>query len=630
MSKLLEEEEEDDFYKTTYGGFQEEEEDLDYKSEVEQEDVVDSDFSIDENDEPVSDVDEEKDKKKRGRLITKAYKEPPKKPKVIPNSSGIIKKTPKPKSEKIQRTILAGEKKGIRKSTQLKSQETERRRRERLEVERKRSMRKKRRRKEEKLTQEELLEEAKLTEMVNIKSLEKYELAELDKKKPKVVRKGPTGPFIRFQSTVMPLIEEVQMDEKDSFDKDENFSTNNEENSPLDSIEKEIDEKENKSLLSYNKCNSKGRNFCERTFITFSDELSFRKIFKKSKPKTQQKNICPITRLPARYFDPVTQLPYATLQAFRVLREAYYQQLEDKGDPRNKEVAKWLSWRKEYKKNRVTAQSLKPTVTPLQTITPSSNTATVQQVQQNKSATTATSSLTSQQLIGVMQSLNSSLSNFNANSNNSTVTSVAAVAHILRTSGIGTSALLNHANNQQVNVVSSTSNIPRVNAAVTPNLVLSSQGSTLTGVQAGGTVQLVQALGSRSSSVAAGGSSLVHRTTPHMVVVSSAGQGSGGIHLVGCSSGTTINSNITNLSSLSNLLVQGNTGTNLLVQGASGGNVQIVQAGSGQGNLQVIQAGSVVQAGNSGQNVQVLQGAGRITLRPVANQTFTNLQSLLK
>ena len=30
--------------------------------------------------------------------------------------------------------------------------------------------------------------------------------------------------------------------------------------------------------------------------------------------------------------------PYATLQAFRVLREAYYQQLEDKGDRNNKEV----------------------------------------------------------------------------------------------------------------------------------------------------------------------------------------------------------------------------------------------------------------------------------------------------
>lgn len=46
------------------------------RSEVEQDDEVDSDFSIDENDEPVSDQEEDnkEGKKKRGRLITKAYK----------------------------------------------------------------------------------------------------------------------------------------------------------------------------------------------------------------------------------------------------------------------------------------------------------------------------------------------------------------------------------------------------------------------------------------------------------------------------------------------------------------------------------------------------------------------------
>lgn len=36
---------------------------------------MDSDFSIDENDEPVSDTEQEGPKKKR-RLVTKAYKEP--------------------------------------------------------------------------------------------------------------------------------------------------------------------------------------------------------------------------------------------------------------------------------------------------------------------------------------------------------------------------------------------------------------------------------------------------------------------------------------------------------------------------------------------------------------------------
>ena len=49
---------------------------INFRSEVEAEDEVDSDFSIDENDEPVSDVDDPDAAKpqKRGRLITKAYK----------------------------------------------------------------------------------------------------------------------------------------------------------------------------------------------------------------------------------------------------------------------------------------------------------------------------------------------------------------------------------------------------------------------------------------------------------------------------------------------------------------------------------------------------------------------------
>jgi len=35
---------------------------------------VDSDFSIDENDEPISDHEDEGKKAKRGRVVTKAYK----------------------------------------------------------------------------------------------------------------------------------------------------------------------------------------------------------------------------------------------------------------------------------------------------------------------------------------------------------------------------------------------------------------------------------------------------------------------------------------------------------------------------------------------------------------------------
>ncbi len=64
-------------------------------------------------------------------------------------------------------------------------------------------------------------------------------------------------------------------------------------------------------------------------------------------------------RLPARYFDPVTQLPYATLQAFRILREAYYQQLEAKGDVTNPEIGKWVEWRKKYRQARLAALAVK-------------------------------------------------------------------------------------------------------------------------------------------------------------------------------------------------------------------------------------------------------------------------------
>lgn len=46
-----------------------------FREEDEAEDEVDSDFSIDENDEPVSDTEQEGPRKKR-RLVTKAYKEP--------------------------------------------------------------------------------------------------------------------------------------------------------------------------------------------------------------------------------------------------------------------------------------------------------------------------------------------------------------------------------------------------------------------------------------------------------------------------------------------------------------------------------------------------------------------------
>nr|CAD7606117.1 unnamed protein product [Timema genevievae] len=264
MSKLLDEEEEDDFYKTTYGGFNEIENDDDYQSEEEGEDDVDSDFSIDENDEPISDH-EEQAPKRQHRLVTKAYKEPVVLQKIQKTSE---QKSKKPKKEKP--SFDSFERKSIRRSTAAKSLETQQRLKERTEDRK----RKKGRRKAQdvwKPTQEELLEEAKITEEENLKSLEKYQKLEMEKKK---------------------------------------------------------------------------------TFITFSDETLYKSTFPKIQPVIPERKVCPITKMPARYIDPVTQLPYASMQAFKIFRQAYYHQLEQRGDRNNPDVARWLSYRNKMKELR--------------------------------------------------------------------------------------------------------------------------------------------------------------------------------------------------------------------------------------------------------------------------------------
>ncbi|XP_078288045.1 vacuolar protein sorting-associated protein 72 homolog [Rhinoraja longicauda] len=96
--RLLQAEEEDHFYSTTYGGFQEESGDEEYNTEQsDSEDEVDSDFDIDEGDEPDSAPDDEEPRRKR-RVITKVYKEPVKptrsKPRVrkLPGGAGAPEK----------------------------------------------------------------------------------------------------------------------------------------------------------------------------------------------------------------------------------------------------------------------------------------------------------------------------------------------------------------------------------------------------------------------------------------------------------------------------------------------------------------------------------------------------------
>ena len=67
---------------------------------------------------------------------------------------------------------------------------------------------------------------------------------------------------------------------------------------------------------------------CSRTFITFTDEKVFKENFPYQRKRAPIKQYCPVTRLPAKYFDPITQTPFANAHAFKVLRDAYEKQLE--------------------------------------------------------------------------------------------------------------------------------------------------------------------------------------------------------------------------------------------------------------------------------------------------------------
>lgn len=53
--------------------------------------------------------------------------------------------------------------------------------------------------------------------------------------------------------------------------------------------------------------------------------------------------------LPAKYIDPLTCIPYHNSHCFRMIREAYYQQLEGRGDRNNQHLDEWLRW---YSKNK--------------------------------------------------------------------------------------------------------------------------------------------------------------------------------------------------------------------------------------------------------------------------------------
>ncbi|CAK1544158.1 unnamed protein product [Leptosia nina] len=381
MAKLLDEEEEDDFYKTTYGGFLETAEDQDYIEEKEVDDVVDSDFDIDENDEPTSD--QETDVKEKKKISGKVYKDPNRKKKTtVEKKKVVVKKAkePKPKesNDNAEQTVNTSIERKIRQSTAVKSAETQQRIKIRSELKKK----KPKKVEEKVLTQEELLEEALITEKENLKSLERFEQSELERKKVRPTKKTITGPIIKYHSFAVPVPMEVTTDDKTSLtpmdlnlsdlikneddlpsedltdckettqtqaetekiEAKESYKVNIEVVGPDEEIKVDVvSKKENKQKLKEN------ISFYERTLLSFENDIkneAFDSCYTQSRPKRKREMLCAVTKRPARYIDPITKLPYRSVDAFRIIREAYYQQLEARGDRSDPQVAAWLQWRR--------------------------------------------------------------------------------------------------------------------------------------------------------------------------------------------------------------------------------------------------------------------------------------------
>eukprot|EP00069_Balaena_mysticetus_P017949 bmy_11122T0 len=284
LSGLLEAEEEDEFYQTTYGGFTEESGDDEYQGDQsDTEDEVDSDFDIDEGDEPSSDGEAEEPRRKR-RVVTKAYKEPLKslRPRKVSTPAGSSQKTREEKA--LLPLELQDDGSDSRKSMRQSTAEHTRQTFLRVQERQGQSRRRKGPHCERPLTQEELLREAKITEELNLRSLETYERLEADKKKQVHKKRKCPGPIITYHSVTVPLVGEPGP-------KEENVDVE-------------------------------------------GDDATFEEWFPQGRPpKIPVREVCPVTHRPALYRDPVTDIPYATARAFKIIREAYKKYITAHGLP---------------------------------------------------------------------------------------------------------------------------------------------------------------------------------------------------------------------------------------------------------------------------------------------------------
>ena len=208
------------------------------------------------------------------------------------------------------------------------------------------------------LTQKEMFEEAEKTERENLASLEAYIRLTAEKRKVKTKKTGIHGPFMRFHSVTMPAITELpdQVSDAKQDGQSNQGTTINSSNAggTLDTFSATQNQSSAGEQLSTHPHKSteqaeSQQRYC-RNFLIFTDTVNYPSaFFPTTKPQKPRKKFCPVTGLPARYVDPVTGTPYATSQAFRVIRNKYISEGEQKCEKRLLQLSSWLEEKKRKK-----------------------------------------------------------------------------------------------------------------------------------------------------------------------------------------------------------------------------------------------------------------------------------------
>ncbi|KAJ9185500.1 hypothetical protein P3X46_005130 [Hevea brasiliensis] len=277
MNKLLDEEIEEDELFWNQDALKEEENDTNYEEEPEVADEFDSDFDDDEpepDEEAENVADERTQTKKRLIFPGKPSTKKKKKKKVlskIDRASKDEKSAEQSTAPEQHDTPDDGEvERIVRKSTRTSVIVRQAERdaiRAALQATIK-PIKRKKEGEEKRMTQEEMLLEAAQTEIMNLRNLERVLAREEEVKKRAIVHKAVySGPQIRY------------------FSKD-------------------------------------GLSYLEFRGVSFQSEISTASV------PYPEKAVCAVTGLPAKYRDPETGLPYATKEAFKIIR----QRLEDENN----------------------------------------------------------------------------------------------------------------------------------------------------------------------------------------------------------------------------------------------------------------------------------------------------------